>query len=417
MTEERDNLQGQVAYLKENVNSLKQGHDKNIVIIEKTKNELSASLKKARRLEAEQERLVNEYTIKLAESNSYAARTQKAAERAVSDIKKKTQQSMLEMFENHKKEIEELKRKHQEHQGSVKSLRVDASHGNTIPGLGERSQPSSFDGGPRPHIEPQDESSMASLGANLLSMLGRRQSSQSSTTSKDGDGANKEARDPDFQGVETHSNSSPPAGKNRSSRYFSGWTWQSVRNSENRSNAEPEKVVKQISWGILGEPHMQDLIRNRICGQEQSKINKLYNWLGHVKDGQPLEYLPTKGIELNLIEMRTCGVFLDCVLPFLNLHCHADGSVEAFWLKSSGGETTLPRPEEWRNAKLWIVDVPDDGEGSNANSRERTWTVEALLGKEAAREGRMVNWRSRFSLLPGEEFGTVHVRLHMTEIQ
>ena len=316
-----------------------------------------------------------------------------------------------------------------------------------IPGLDARSAPSSFDSDPsakEQRIQREDEPLMASLGSNLLSMIGGRSppsKSQSlsfaSQSSPGASGGNVRKGDLDRSRAERGASSSvSPSQSNVGggmSSMFSGistgWSnWSGSRNKssstlsrsggggrlrQRQDDAAQRKVTKDISWGILGEVQMQVLIRNDICGRHEEKIHKMYQWLGHVVDGQPLALLPSKGLELKGIRMRTCGLFLDCVIPFLNDRCHPDCRIEARWLLAARGGNASPRVQEWRRAKKWVVKAPD---GVSAG-RARSWTVETLLGSRAAEEGGYVDWRSRFGLEPSQELGSVHIRLHMVSVR
>ena len=101
---------------------------------------------------------------------------------------------------------------------------------------------------------------------------------------------------------------------------------------------------------------------------------------------------------------------LDCVIPFLNENCHPDCKIEALWIISVKGDPSSPHPVAWRHARPWKLDRSD---GGPKETRSRAWTVEALLGAEAAKEGGHIDWRSRFGLVPGQELGSVHLRIHM----
>ena len=280
---------------------------------------------------------------------------------------------------------------------------------------------------------------MVSMGANLLSMIGGRapprtspSSSFTSQSSGSSGGKCKYAESDQVgarQAAEGSVSSGLAASSGGMSSMFSGistgWSnWggrktntpnkgaaaaASTQHQQRQQGGAPQQITKYISWGILGEVHMQILIRHDICGRDDEKIGKMYNWLAHVLDGQPLALLPSKGLELKGIKMRTCGLFLDCVVPFLNESCHPGGKITAQWLIAANGGRASPRLQEWRHAKTWIVN-PTEGVSTG---RARSWTVEALLGSTAAKEGGYVDWRSRFGLQPGQELGSVHIRLHM----
>eukprot|EP00946_MAST-07B_sp_MAST-7B-sp1_P004087 g4087.t1 len=453
------NTKRTVSTLKKSNAELRLSHTRATNMADKVRLELHDSLAKIDQLQSKNEQMANEHARAIAEAKSYASRTQIAAERAVSDMKAtmvaaqrqaeiRLQREVARLCEKHKAAVEKLRQNatgtktpstalSRETCGSEDStsdagekILEQVSDLSEIPALDSRSAPSSFDNDPRATTQQNQravDSSMASLGANLLSMIGRspqRVSPSSSFTSQSsGLSGDRGATNVSKQATVSVAPASETTTSGGMSSMFSGMAtgwgkWGSGGGTTNtkktggRSKQQQgeRKITKHISWGILGEPQMQYLIRNDICAREQWKIDKLYNWLGHVLDGQPLSLLPTKGLELKSINMRTCGLFLDCVIPFLNENCHPDCKIEALWIISAKGDPSSPHPVAWRHARPWKLDRSD---GGPKETRSRAWTVEALLGAEAAKEGGYIDWRSRFGLRPGQELGSVHLRIHM----
>ena len=185
---------------------------------DKVRLELHDSLAKIDQLQSKNEQMANEHARAIAEAKSYASRTQIAAERAVSDMKAtmvaaqrqaeiRLQREVARLCEKHKAAVEKLRQNatgtktpstalSRETCGSEDStsdagekILEQVSDLSEIPALDSRSAPSSFDNDPRATTQQNQravDSSMASLGANLLSMIGRspqRVSPSSSFTS------------------------------------------------------------------------------------------------------------------------------------------------------------------------------------------------------------------------------------------
>jgi hypothetical protein len=202
--------------------------------------------------------------------------------------------------------------------------------------------------------------------------------------------------------------------------------------SPQTTTAQAAPVTRDIEWGILGAPGVQRLIRNNLCMGNSEKIGYLYDWMGHVLDEQE-ELLRFKGVELKAVQMRVCGMFLDCAVPFLNNkrrgRASAANVVVAHW---------IPVPLEgeqpnWGMQTRWLPPltaslIPEDfGLSSGEGRGARASTLEILLGTANAgaeakgpdisgeRERRSVaaeeDWAERFSLVPGQGLSTVHMRI------
>ena len=132
----------------------------------------------------------------------------------------------------------------------------------------------------------------------------------------------------------------------------------------------------------------------------------MYNWLGHVLDGQPRNVLPSKGVEMKRVPMVVCGVFLDRALPFLNSKCHKNCVVEAYFIPAPTDGTKV----DWNlNSRMWMPEKVQE------TSRQRAGTLDVLLN-ERKEEGDEDNtgakqWQRRFSLADQESLGQVHIRI------
>ena len=201
------------------------------------------------------------------------------------------------------------------------------------------------------------------------------------------------------------------------SGYFSGFKkWATTATTASPAPIKQKQVQqkpapRKIEWGVLGEPELQKLVREQICNDEPSKIQVMYNWLGHVLDGQPRNVLPSKGVEMKKIPMVVCGTFLDRALPFLNSKCHPDCVVEAYYVPS-------PPPGEkanWNvNSRMWMP------EQIKETPRERASTLEVLLRnaeeelddkKDEGENSGGTKWQRRFSLQESQTLGSVHIRI------
>jgi len=171
---------------------------------------------------------------------------------------------------------------------------------------------------------------------------------------------------------------------------------------------QEKRAPKTIDWGLLAEPEVQSLIRDKICNSEKAKINVMYNWLGHVLDGQPRSVLPSKGVEMKRIPMLVCGVFLDRVVPFLNSQCHTDCVVEAYYVEAIDGQKA-----DWKfGSRMWIPEKVEE------TPRQRAGTLDVLMngiggtdgtdGKEISTENK---WQRRFSLKDDQHLSSVHIRI------
>jgi hypothetical protein len=166
---------------------------------------------------------------------------------------------------------------------------------------------------------------------------------------------------------------------------------------------------RKIDWGLLAEPEMQSLIRGGICNNEKSKISKMYNWLGHVLDGQSQDVLLhnlSKGVELERIPMVVCGMFLDRVVPYLNTKCHKECVVEAHYVEVTQNGVS----PDWKlDSRMWMPETVEE------TPRQRAGTLDVLMNgggnNEDQKEPKEVKWQRRFSLKGDQPLGRVHIRI------
>ena len=82
--------------------------------------------------------------------------------------------------------------------------------------------------------------------------------------------------------------------------------------------SEKGDVKKVMDWGVLGNKDMQVKVRSILCKDDPVKIKSMYNWLGHVIDGQPVHRMPSRGVEISDIPIEAAYEFFDACIPFLS---------------------------------------------------------------------------------------------------